>query len=145
MPAIGESGVEFTMVAREWRAKYAMDADGTPAKSAALAAAQKLFEEYKATLKALPGAEVTRIVCGGCGDFKVIVNQPCADHDALKAYACRGLNPGVALPIPLLTSPAFKPCLDRKEYAPEAEFLEKLKAIEGINRVETQEFTMEKF
>ena len=30
-PTIGESGVEFTKVAREWRAKYAMDADGTPA------------------------------------------------------------------------------------------------------------------
>ena len=33
----------------------------------------------------------------------------------------------------------------RLDEAKEREFLEKLKAIEGINRVETQEFTMEKF
>ena len=115
MPAIGESGVEFTKVAREWRCKYAMDADGTPAKSEALKAAQALFAEYLPTLKALPNAEVTRIVCGGCGDFKVIINQPAADHDAWKEGG----------------------------YEPEAAFIEALKAIEGITRVETQEFTME--
>ena len=45
----------------------------------------------------------------------MIVNQPAADHDVRKA----------------------------KEYEPEAAFLEKLKAIDGIQRVETQEFTME--
>ena len=55
------------------------------------------------------------MVCGGCGDFKVIVNQPAAEHDAWK----------------------------EKGFAPEAEFIEKLKAIEGCKRVETQEFTME--
>jgi hypothetical protein len=33
MPTIGSTGVEFTKVAREWRCKYAMDADGTPAVS----------------------------------------------------------------------------------------------------------------
>ena len=115
MPEIGETGVAFTMVAREWRAKYAMDADGTPAKSEALTAAQKLLADYLPALKALDSAEVTRVVCGGCGDFKVIVNQPAAAHDAWKA----------------------------KEYEPETEFLEKLKAIDGITRVEAQEFTME--
>ena len=116
MPIIGETAVEFTMVAREWRCKYAMDADGTPAKSEALKAAQALLTEYLPTLKALPSAEVTRVVCGGCGDFKVIVNQPAAEHDAWKAGG----------------------------YAPEEEFLAKLGAIEGVQRVETQEFTMEK-
>ena len=44
-----------------------------------------------------------------------MVNQPCADHDAWKAA----------------------------DYAPEAEFIAKLKAIDGITRVESQEFTME--
>lgn len=89
MPEIGETGVAFTKVAREWRCKYAMDADGTPAKSETLKACQALLAEYLPTLKALPNAEVTRVVCGGCGDFKVIVNQPAADHGAWseKAFA----------------------------------------------------------
>ena len=39
-----------------------------------------LLTEYLPTLKALPNAAVTRVVCGGCGDFKVIVNQPASDH-----------------------------------------------------------------
>jgi hypothetical protein len=153
MPAIGSTGVEFTKVAREWRCKYDMGADGGPGSSEALTKAQaralavliphttiKLFggsvplhlnllahivsddccasavlAEYLPKLKALTNAEVTRVVCGGCGDFKIIVNQPAADHDAWKA----------------------------QDYAPESEFLEKLKAIEGVKRVETQEFTME--
>lgn len=86
MPTIGETGVTFTKVAREWRAKYAMDADGTPAKSTALKAAQALLDEYISTLKALPNAEVTRIVCGGCGDFKV-----CALRDGCDNMTAEGL------------------------------------------------------
>ena len=69
--------------------------------STALQAAEALLQEYLPKLKALPAAEVTRVVCGGCGDFKVIVNQPCAEHDAWKAA----------------------------EYAPEAEFIAKLPKI----------------
>ena len=94
-----------------------MGASGGPGDSAALKAAQALFAEHVDTLKALPNAEVTRMVCGGCGDFKVIVNQPAADHDAWR---------------------------DNSSYAPEAEFLAALKAIDGITRVETQEITMQK-
>ncbi|KAL1495935.1 hypothetical protein AB1Y20_014577 [Prymnesium parvum] len=115
MPAIGETGVSFDNVSREWRCKYAMDADGTPLKSATLKAAQALLEEYLPTLKALPKAEVKRVVCGGCGDFKVIVKQPLAEHDAWKASG----------------------------FAPEEEFLAKLKAIEGASSVEAQEYTDE--
>ena len=55
-------------------------------------------------------------VCGQCGDFKVIVNQPCAEHDAWA----------------------------KAEYNPlEAEFMAALKKIEGTLRHEAQEFTME--
>ena len=115
MPEIGETGVAFTKVAREWRAKYAMDADGGPGKSESLKAAQALLTEYLPKLKALPDAEVSRVVCGGCGDFKVIINQPAAKHGEWAA----------------------------EKFAPEEEFLAKLKAIEGINRVEAQEFTFE--
>ena len=113
MPAIGDTGVEFEKVAREWRCKYAQGPTG-PGDSTALKGAQALLDEYLPKLKALPNAEVTRIVCGGCGDFKVIVNQPAGDHGAWS----------------------------EAKFAPEEEFLEKLKAIEGIARVEAQEFTM---
>lgn len=115
MPEIGSTGVAFTKVAREWRCKYAMGESGGPGDSATLAACQKLLAEYLPALKALPNAEVSRVVCGGCGDFKVIVNQPASDHDAWKA----------------------------KAFAPEEEFMAKLKAIEGTERCDTQEFTME--
>lgn len=76
MPEIGESGVSFNNIAREWRCKYAMDGDGTPAKSASLKAAQLLLSEYLPKLKAIDSAEVSRVVCGGCGDFKVILKLP---------------------------------------------------------------------
>ena len=115
MPTIGVTNVTFTKVAREWRCKYAMDAEGTPANSTALKECQALLEEYLPVLKALPNAEVTRVVCGGCGDFKVIVNQPAADHGAW----------------------------GEKKFEPEEEFTAKLAKIEGVTRVETQEFTME--
>ena len=115
MPELGSTGVAFTKVAREWRCKYSMDADGTPAQSESLKSAQKLLAEYLPTLKAIPNAEVSRVVCGGCGDFKVIVNQPAADHGAWS----------------------------EAKFAPEEEFITKLKSIEGVARVETQEFTME--
>jgi len=115
MPELGSTGVAFTKVAREWRCKYAMGESGGPTDSATLEKCQTLLAEYLPTLKALPNAEVSRVVCGGCGDFKVIVNQPCADHDAWKAGG----------------------------FAPEEEFMAKLKAIEGVARCETQEFTLE--
>jgi len=92
-----------------------MGSDGGPGSSDSLKAAQALLAEYLPKLKALTNVEVTRMVCGGCGDFKVIMNQPAADHDAWKGGG----------------------------YAPEEEFLGKLKAIAGVSRVETQEFTME--
>ena len=114
--ALGDTGVEFTHVAREWRCKYALGASGGPTDSAALKKVQAVFAEYVDTLKALPNAECYRFVCGGCGDFKVVLTQPAADHDKWRDAG----------------------------YAPEAEFLAKIKEIEGITRVETQEITMQK-
>ena len=113
MPTIEPCGVSFDKVAYELRCKYAGDESGGPANSASLKAAEALLQEYLPALKALPGAEVTRVMCGGCHDFKIVVNQPCADHDAWKAA----------------------------DYAPAAEILAKLKAIDGISSVETQEYT----
>jgi len=115
MPEIGITGVAFENVAREWRCKYAMDAEGTPANSTSLKACQELLMEYMPKLKALENATVSRVVCGGCGDFKVVINQPLANHDAWK-------------------NEAFKP---------EEEFLTRLRAISGVERVEAQEYTLE--
>ena len=114
--SLGKTGVSFTHIAREWRCKYTMGESGGPTDSACLTACQTLLNEHLATLKALPNAEVTRVVCGGCGDFKVIVNQPIADHNEWKESG----------------------------YPPEAAFLDALKSIEGTSRVEAQEFTCEK-
>ena len=61
--------ITFDKVAREWRCKYAADASGGPADSASLKAAEELLQSYLPTLKALPNAEVTRVMCGGCHDF----------------------------------------------------------------------------
>ena len=48
-----------------------------------------------------------------CRAQKIVVNQPCADHDAWK----------------------------EKAFAPEADIVAKLKAIDGVSAVETQEYT----
>merc|ERR1712087_57708 len=117
MAEIGESGVAFENVAREWRCKYSPGPSGGPGDSVSLKACQELLAEYLPQLKALPGAEVTRQVCGGCLDFKVSITQPLEEHGAWA----------------------------EAEYNPlEKEFMEKLKAIEGTSFHETQEITFEK-
>jgi predicted TPR repeat methyltransferase len=82
---------------------------------ASLVAAQKLLEKYLPKLEAMEGVQVQRVVCGGCKDFKIMTSVP-AD--------------------------AFGGWMDA-EFAPEAEFLEELKAIPGISQVETQMFTLQ--
>ena len=71
--------ITFDKVAREWRCKYAADASGGPADSASLKAAEELLQSYLPTLKALPNAEVTRVMCGGCHDF-VTRPRPCTTY-----------------------------------------------------------------
>jgi len=116
MADIGETGVSFENVAREWRCKYTAGASGGPGDSASLKACQSLLAEYLPKIKALPKASVTRQVCGGCLDFKVSISQPLDEHGAWA----------------------------EADYGPlEAEFLKKLKAIEGVSQVETQEITFE--
>ena len=115
MPDIGDTGVSFEHVAREWRCKFTPGASGGPGDSASLKACQALLTEYLPKLKALPNSQVTRIVCGGCSDFKVVTNSPKPDYDTWQAAS----------------------------HAPEEEFITKLKAIEGVLRVETQTYTCE--
>ncbi|KAL7432277.1 hypothetical protein ACHAXM_003049 [Skeletonema potamos] len=113
---IGETGVAFTNVAREWRCKYTPGPSGGPGDSDSLKACQTLLDTYLPKLKELPGAKITRQVCGGCLDFKVSIVQPLEEHGVWAAA----------------------------NYEPlESEFLEKLKAIDGVTQVETQEITFE--
>ena len=83
MADIGETGVSFENVAREWRCKYTAGASGGPGDSASLKACQSLLAEYLPKIKALPKASVTRQVCGGCLDFKVSISQPLDEHGAM--------------------------------------------------------------
>jgi hypothetical protein len=77
--------------------------------------AQKLLESVLPDLKKLDGYQtVQRVVCGGCLDFKVVTS---------------------------LHSDKFGAWSDA-EFAPEADFLAKLKAIDGITEVETQTYTL---
>merc|ERR1719201_1419937 len=80
MAEIGDTGVAFDAVAREWRCKYSPGESGGPGDSASLKACNELLSEFLPKLKELPGAEVTRQVCGGCLDFKVSISQPLAEH-----------------------------------------------------------------
>merc|ERR1719336_3438595 len=109
MPTIAE-GVDFDVVAREWRCKWSADND------------KKSLQETQAALNAVlekvKGVDgclgVQRIVCGGCKDFKVITSLPA---DKFGAW-------------------------EEAKFAPEADFLEKLGAIEGITDIETQTYTI---
>ena len=134
------ANITFDKVAREWRCKYAADASGGPADSASLKAAEELLQSYLPTLKALPNAEVTRVMCGGCHDFKIVVNRRAPRRTQLqRATPCSmAWDP----PVDFRT----EPCADHdawkaSDYAPEQEFIAKLSAIEGVSQVETQEYT----
>jgi hypothetical protein len=77
--------------------------------------AQKLLETVLSDLKKLDGFQACqRVVCGGCLDFKVITS---------------------------VSSDKFGDWSDA-DFAPESDFLDKLKAIEGITQVETQTYTL---
>jgi hypothetical protein len=102
--------VQFSHVAREWRCKWSEDDD-----KKTLAAAQTALDARLAQVKAVAGVKsVQRVVCGGCQDFKVIINLDAESFGAWEAA----------------------------EFAPEKEFLAEIEAA-GLKRVETQTFTLE--
>lgn len=85
------------------------------ADSASLVAAQKLLKATEPELKKIDGLKsVQRVVCGGCQDFKVIIALDAEKYGAWDGAA----------------------------HAPEANFLEALKKIDGISSVETQTYTL---
>eukprot|EP00559_Dactyliosolen_fragilissimus_P004507 CAMPEP_0184855990 /NCGR_PEP_ID=MMETSP0580-20130426/1149_1 /TAXON_ID=1118495 /ORGANISM="Dactyliosolen fragilissimus" /LENGTH=147 /DNA_ID=CAMNT_0027350725 /DNA_START=21 /DNA_END=461 /DNA_ORIENTATION=- len=87
---------------------------GNKADSESLEAIAKVVDEYLPQIKAASeDATVNRLVCGSCLDFKLMTTVPLAD---------------------------FGPW-EENGFAPEAEFLEKITAIEGVSQVETQTIT----
>eukprot|EP00931_Biecheleriopsis_adriatica_P026627 TRINITY_DN1617_c0_g1_i8.p1 TRINITY_DN1617_c0_g1~~TRINITY_DN1617_c0_g1_i8.p1 ORF type:complete len:340 (+),score=123.48 TRINITY_DN1617_c0_g1_i8:59-1021(+) len=83
---------------------------------ASLSAAQAALEDVLADLSSVEGvSSVQRVVCGGCHDFKVVTK---------------------------LTAAAFAEW-EKAGFAPEEEFLGKVKGIKGITAVETQTYTLE--
>jgi hypothetical protein len=87
---------------------------GDKSDSESLEAIAKVVDEYLPAIKeASSDAKVNRLVCGSCLDFKLMTTVPLAD---------------------------FGPW-EEKGFAPEAEFLEKIKAIDGVSMVETQTIT----
>mmetsp|Transcript_3781 Transcript_3781/g.6462 ORF Transcript_3781/g.6462 Transcript_3781/m.6462 type:complete len:113 (+) Transcript_3781:64-402(+) len=82
---------------------------------ASLASAQQVLDETLKELKALDGVKsVQRIVCGGCLDFKIITALDAAQF----------------------------PKWESNQFQPEQTVLDKLKAIDGIDTVETQTYTL---
>jgi hypothetical protein len=65
-------GVEFNVIAREWRMKWSPDND-----KKSLASVQQTLEVFLPQIKSVDGVKsVQRVVCGGCLDYKVIVALP---------------------------------------------------------------------
>jgi len=79
-----------------------------------LADLQRVLAAHLPALKALPGAKVQRIVCGTCHDFKVITSLPRKDFAAWESVG----------------------------FAPEAEALADMKAVDGATNIETQTYTL---
>ena len=87
---------------------------GDKSDSESLEAIAGVVAEYLPEIKkASADATVNRLVCGACLDFKLMTTVPLADFGPWEASG----------------------------FAPEAEFLEKLKAIPGVSQVETQTIT----
>ena len=80
-----------------------------------LQSVQQTLSIFESELKAIPGMKsVQRIVCGGCLDFKVIVALDAAEFGNWEG----------------------------KKFAPEENFINAVKAIEGITQIETQTYTI---
>jgi hypothetical protein len=88
--------------------------DGDKTTSKSLEAISKILDEKLPEIKkASDGITVNRLVCGGCLDFKLMMTVPLED---------------------------FGPW-EEAGFPPEKDFLEAIKAIEGVSIVETQTIT----
>ena len=139
---LANGAMSFDRVCREWRCKYT----GDKATSESLEAISKLVDEYLPQIKASSSdATVNRLVCGSCLDFKLMTTVS-VNFVYYVVFYLRIILPEDIMSH-ILTSTLHKVPLDdfgpweEKGFAPEGEFLEKLKAIDGVSQVETQTIT----
>ena len=104
------------------------------------------MDEYLPKLKELPGAQITRQVCGGCLDFKVSITQPLGKLLSLfYIYDIWGYCYTYIYTYSYIYSLLEEHgAWAEADYGPlEEEFLGKLNSIDGVSQVETQEITFE--
>lgn len=76
---------------------------------------QKAADDVLSSVKAVAGVkDVQRVVCGGCLDYKMIISLTADDFGAWEEAG----------------------------FAPESDFLDAVKGIDGVSLVETQTFTI---
>lgn len=127
---------------------------GVPGDLESLKACRSLLDEHFPRLKALPGARVTRRLCGGFLDFKASAARPPGrgagrvrdvNFSPIKClrwrcrcYCCPGFE--VSIPPPLEEHGTWAEAY----YEPlESEFMEKLKGVEETRLQEAQESTFD--
>lgn len=138
------TGVEFDTIAREWRCKWSDDND-----KKSLQEAQKALMGVADDLKGTTGCKsVFRVVCGGNKDFKVsrwiVLQCPCNLHSFVCVIIAKQAVFYFSFCRQVITSVSaadFKLWADAG-FPPEASFLEKLGAIDGIHTIETQTYTI---
>ena len=87
---------------------------GDKSDSESLEAIAKVLEKHLPAIKAVSDdITVNRLICGSCLDFKLMMTVPLDDFGAW----------------------------EEKQFAPEPEFLEAIKKIDGVSQVETQTIT----
>jgi len=139
MVDLANGAMSFDKVCREWRCKYEGDAET----SETLEAIIKLQNEYLPQVKkASKDAKCNRLVCGGCLDWSTSVSTMIRNATTT-IYDSRLLNFNQISTLELQTTVPLEDFGPWEEsgFAPEAEFLEKLKAIKGVSQVETQTIT----
>ncbi|GAX22405.1 hypothetical protein FisN_14Hh018 [Fistulifera solaris] len=88
--------------------------EGDKATSKSLEAIAKVVDEYLPEIKSISkDVTVNRLVCGSCLDFKLMITVPLEEYGPWS----------------------------EKGHGPEADFLAKIKAIDGVSQVETQTIT----
>jgi hypothetical protein len=138
-------GVDFDVIAREWRCKWSEDNDKKSLKEAHAKLTQVLSD-----LKGIDGCKsVHRVVCGGNLDFKVVsiwLYGFCSRSFIL--LWCNNYNHILKnvwsyyfyIQITSITAEKFG-AWSESEFEPEQSFLKELSAIDGIDTVETQTYT----
>ena len=133
--------MSFDRVCREWRCKY----EGDKTTSESLEAISKVLDEYLPAIKKVsPDIKVNRLVCGGClGTYDKKGRPWCLTMRKVLSLSLTHYLSTMFIDFKLMmTVPLadFGPW-EEKGFAPEADFLAKIKAIDGVSMVETQTIT----